>query len=78
MHVSALKKLLLDSDLTVQEWLVKLKEDTESTNHYMATKVHNIQRCLAKVFATPLVRWRMPLAEFPSHYPNVAIQLDLH
>ena len=40
-HVSAPKKLLLDGDLTVQQWLVKLKEDTKPTEHYMATKVLN-------------------------------------
>ena len=40
-HVSAPKKLLLDGDLIVRQWLVKLKEDTELTEHYMATKIHN-------------------------------------
>ena len=40
-HVSAPKKLLLDGDLTVRQWLVKLKGDTEPTEHYIATKVHN-------------------------------------
>jgi hypothetical protein len=41
-HVSAPKKLLLERNLTVREWLVKLKEDTEPTENYMATKVHNL------------------------------------
>jgi hypothetical protein len=39
-HVSLQKKLLLERNCTVREWLVRLKEDTEPTENYMAIKVH--------------------------------------
>jgi hypothetical protein len=39
-HVSPQKKLLLERNCSVREWLVRLKEDTEPTENYMAIKVH--------------------------------------
>jgi hypothetical protein len=39
-HVSPQKKLLLERNCTMREWLVRLKEDTEPTDNYMAIKVH--------------------------------------
>ena len=39
-HVLPQKKLLLERNCTVREWLVHLKEDTEPTENYMALKVH--------------------------------------
>lgn len=39
-HVSPQKKLLLDRSLSVRDWLVRLKEDTEPTKAYMSVKAH--------------------------------------
>jgi hypothetical protein len=39
-NVSTPKRLLLDPNLTVRDWLVRLKEDTEPTQAYMSTKAH--------------------------------------
>jgi hypothetical protein len=39
-HVSVQKKLLLDRDLTIQQRLVRLKENTKPTEAYMANKAH--------------------------------------
>ena len=38
-NVLTLKRLLLDLTLTVREWLVKLKEDTEPTKNFIRRKV---------------------------------------
>jgi hypothetical protein len=38
-HVSPQKKLLLKPTLTVRDWLVKLKQNTEPTDNYMRRKV---------------------------------------
>jgi hypothetical protein len=39
-HVLLQKKLLLERNCTVWEWLVRLKENTELTENYVAIKVH--------------------------------------
>ena len=37
--VSIQKKLLLDPSLTVKEWLIRLKENTEPTSSFVRKKV---------------------------------------
>jgi len=57
-HVSAQKKLLLKPTLTIREWLVKLKQNTQPTDNYMKRKVlHKYTESLKGLKTTKINQW---------------------